>query len=177
MQDFPTKLSDSRLSRIRLLRDIFGLPIGYGDHTDSSLEVDPYVDFIALGLGVSCLEKHITLNRDSKKTDYQAALNPEQWKSYANNIRLAWSSLGDLSPLDLSSADIRYRQFQKKYAVLTHDVIEGSRINAQDIKLLRVSRSHGVSGLRFGNDKNYLARKSLLKGHIFRPDDIMPPSD
>jgi len=176
VQDFPTKLSDSRLSRIRLLRDIFGLPIGYGDHTDSTLEIAPYVDFIALGQGVSCLEKHITLDRDSKKTDYQAALNPEQWKSYANNIRLAWSSLSDLCPLDLSSADIRYRQFQKKYAVLTHDIVEGSPIGAHNIKLLRVSRSDGISGLSFENGKHYLAAKDLPSGHVLSREDIKPPS-
>ena len=176
VQDFPTKLSDSRLSRIRLLREIFGLPVGYGDHTDSSLEVAPYVDFLALSQGVCCLEKHITINRTLEKTDYQAALNPEQWQSYAMNIRLAWSSLSDLCPLDFSATDIRYRQFQKKYAVLISDVTEGSRIDSNDIKLLRVSRSDGISGLKFENENYYLAVRDLPKGHILKPEDIILPS-
>lgn len=177
VQDFPTNLSDSRLSRIRLLREIFGLPVGYGDHTDSSLEIAPYVDFLALGQGVSCLEKHITINRDLKKTDYQAALNAEQWKSYANDIRMAWSSLSDQCPLDISSTDIRYRQFQKKYAVLTHDIAVGSRIDSHNIKLLRVSRSDGISGLNFVNEKFYLSVKDLPKGHVLQLEDIKLPSD
>lgn len=177
VQDFPTDLSDSRLSRIRLLREIFDLPVGYGDHTDASLDIAPYADFLALSQGVCCLEKHITINRALKKTDYQAALNPEQWKSYAKNIRLAWSSLSDSCPLDLSSTDVRYREFQKKYAVLTRDISEGCRIDSSHIKLLRVSRSDGISGLKFENEKYYYAAKRLPAGHVLQLEDIISPSD
>lgn len=177
VQDFPTCLSDSRISRIRLLKDIFDLPVGYGDHTDSSLQIAPFADFLALGQGVSCLEKHITIDRDLKKTDYQAALNPDQWKFYASNIRAGWSSLSDTCPLDLSAADIRYRQFQKKYAVLRHDISKGSRIELSDVKLLRTSCSDGISGLQFAKDSHYLAVQDLPKGHVLTNHDISSASN
>ena len=157
------------------MREIFRLPVGYGDHTDSSLDIAQFSDLLALGQGVCCLEKHITLDRSLQKTDYQAALNPDQWRAYAINMRNAWSSLSDQCPLDLTPTDIKYRQFQKKYAVLTRDVENGSRIDIRDIKLLRTSVSDGISGLKFTNGKYYLAARSMSKGHILQPEDLIQP--
>ena len=131
--------------------------------------------FRPLALGcVCCLEKHITLDRSLQKTDYQAALNPDQWRAYANNMRNAWSSLSDQCPLDLTPTDIKYRQFQKKYAVLTRDVENGSRIDIHDIKLLRTSVSDGISGLKFTNGKYYLAARLCRRTYPSTWDLIQP---
>lgn len=172
IQDFPTQLEDSRLKRIEVLKKIFGLPVGYGDHTDSSLPLAPYVDYLALGLGVNCLEKHITIDRDLKKTDYQAALNPDQWKSYAENIHAAWSALRDHCPIDLTAADQRYRQFQKKYAVLKEGIKVGDSIGIEDVKLHRVEETGGMSGLEFEKGRRFIALRDLDGGHTLSRSDL-----
>jgi sialic acid synthase SpsE len=113
VQDFPTAVADARLMRLGLLRQTFGLPIGYGDHTSADLPIAGQIDLVALGLGVSVLEKHLTLDRSARLTDYQASLEPKEFGAYLARIRTAAAALKDRLPLALTPIDRRYRQFQK----------------------------------------------------------------
>lgn len=172
IQDFPTHLRDSRLQRIQLLKSLFDLPVGYGDHTDADLSIAPYVDFLALGLGVDCLEKHITIDRKEKKTDYQAALNPEQWKDYAENISSAWLALEDQLPIDLTEADLRYRKFQKKYAVMSKPVMAGEAFGIESVKFLRVEEGEGISAMAFQSGQSYRSGRDLREGDFVLKTDL-----
>lgn len=171
IQDFPTALGDSRLQRIRMLKNLFGLPVGYGDHTDAGLEIAPFADLLALGLGADCLEKHITMDRAEKKTDYQAALDPEGWARYAGHMRMAAEALVDRLPLDLTPTDRRYRQFQKKYAVLREARSAGDLIGLGDVRLLRVEESSGLSGLDFEQERRHRLLRDLPAGSLVRSTD------
>ena len=89
-------------------------PIGFADHTDGSNKLAKYIDLIAMGMGASVLEKHLTLDRQAKKTDYQASLDPVAWSEYAKTIRRAAPALSGDAPEILTMSDERYRKFQKK---------------------------------------------------------------
>jgi N,N'-diacetyllegionaminate synthase len=148
VQNFPTQISDLNIERVRLLKRLFQMPVGYHDHTDADLIFSKFVDLIAIGLGANVIEKHITLDRSIKGTDYQAALEPKEFTEFVQNINTAYIALGKLRPNILSESDIKYRVFQKKSIVLISDLKEGDVLSRNKVMFLR-NISNGVPPSEF----------------------------
>ena len=172
VQDFPTALSDARIDRIRLLRETFGLPVGYGDHTDATLPISRIIDLMAIGLGAQVLEKHITMDRSEGKPDHQAALHPDEWKLYAETVRTAASGLSTSAPVELTEADRRYRRFQKKFAVAARTISKGEAVNDDSVRFLRLEEDGEISAIDFAGMGKVIARRDLAPYEVIRNADL-----
>lgn len=172
VQDFPTAVSDARIDRIRLLRETFGLPVGFGDHTDATLPVSRVIDLMALGLGAQVLEKHITMNRREGKPDHQAALEPDEWKTYAEIVRTAATGLSASAPVELTAADRRYRRFQKKFAVASRAISEGEVVTTDAVHFLRLEEDGEISAIDFAGLGEVVANRSLAPYEMLRNADL-----
>ncbi|MEZ4701597.1 MAG: N-acetylneuraminate synthase family protein [Rhodothermales bacterium] len=145
MQNFPTSLADAQINRIALLRHAFGLPVGYQDHTDAELPISRTIDMLALGLGATHLEKHITLSRAEKGTDYQAALEPLEMVDYVRTMREAALAAGAYGLHALNESDHRYRVFQKKRIVAARAIPAGTLLTREHLAFLRQDADVGLS--------------------------------
>lgn len=125
VQNFPTQIEDLNISKVQLLKDIFEIPVGYHDHVDGEDEFGKIVDLIALGMGANVLEKHIALDRSKKGLDYQAALEPMEFKNYVDRLNIAWTAFGDKVPKAFTESDLKYRKFQKKSIIAAQDLKKG----------------------------------------------------
>lgn len=103
---YPTPLEGVNLRVMDTLKEAFKLPVGFCDHT---LGVLPPV--VAVARGAKVIEKHFTLDRSLKGTDYQVSLEPEELKEMVINIRLVEKVLGspDKEPLE-------YEEKTRKFA-------------------------------------------------------------
>ena len=137
VQNFPTAIENLNISRIKLLQNTFGLPVGYADHTDASSDFSKYVDLIAVGMDIALIEKHITLDRSEKGIDYQAALEPQEWIHFVERIRLAEQALGSKFIKTLSESDLKYRKFQKKSMVAAEDLKSGATLQKEHLLFIR----------------------------------------
>ncbi len=88
--DYPTQVEDVNLRAMVTLREAFKLPAGYSDHT---LGFEAAV--AAVTLGASCIEKHITLDRNMEGPDHKASMPPEEFRKYVMHIRNTECLLGD----------------------------------------------------------------------------------
>jgi N,N'-diacetyllegionaminate synthase len=140
VQNFPTALPDANLRHIQLLQRVFEMPIGYQDHTDAALEISKVMDLVALGMGVCMLEKHITLDRAEKGTDYQAALEPAEFKAWVATMRLAAQALGSAEIRPFNESDINYRKFQKKSIVAARALRQGETLTRDMVAFLRTGQ-------------------------------------
>lgn len=172
VQDFPTALGDARIDRIRLLRETFGLPVGYGDHTDATLPISRIIDLMALGIGAQVLEKHITMDRSEGKPDHQAALEPHEWKLYAEMVRTAATGLSASAPVELTAADRRYRRFQKKFAVAARAIKEGEAVTAGSVRFLRLEEDGEISAIDFAGLGKVVAKRELAPYEMIRNADL-----
>ena len=94
-QSEPTQIKDNNLNRIKTLKSRYPeLNIGFMDHSIGNNDNAFYLPLVALGLGVSCIEKHITLNKKMKGPDHFFAIEPSQFKKYVSNIHRAFLNLG-----------------------------------------------------------------------------------
>ena len=171
VQNFPTQIQDLNISRIALLKEQFGMPIGYHDHTDAELPFSKIVDLLAIGLGVCVIEKHITLDRFEKGIDHQAALEPIEFKEFVQNLRLAFVAMGQMEEIEFSESSLRYRKFQKKSVVAGVDIQLGQIITRSDVKFIR-NVEPGIAPSEFSLIEGKKANKVIKKFNNILPSDI-----
>ena len=87
---YPMKDSDANLNLITTLKNEFKCDVGYSGH-----EVGLAISYAAVCLGVSSLERHITLDRAMYGSDQSASLGPEGLRLLMNGIREIQSCYGD----------------------------------------------------------------------------------
>lgn len=88
--EYPTPMCDVNLRAMQTLRDAFGMPVGYSDHT-AGLEVP----IAAVALGATVIEKHFTLDRSLPGPDHRASLEPGELHSMVRAIRNIEAAMGD----------------------------------------------------------------------------------
>ncbi len=144
-QNFPTKLEDSKLYQIRQLKEAFGCAVGYADHVDAEdQEMAQLVPALAVAMGATLIEKHITDNRSRKGRDHYSALNPDEFKSFVRLMRSLPDIIGEENEWILSEAELKYRKFTKRQAVAARDIADGTKLDLKDIVFKR-SNEQGLS--------------------------------
>lgn len=138
-QNFPTRVEDVHLRYLATLRERFGLPVGYQDHTDAEHPAAYWLPATALGLGVMIQEKHITHDRSKKGADHQAALNPDEFARFVEMTRAVDRGLGIAESRPFSPEDLRYRVYSKKSIVAARPLAAGTTIQASDLMFLRAN--------------------------------------
>lgn len=144
----PTETADNNLARIATLRRRYPeIGIGFMDHSlGSSIEAF-YLPLIALGLGVSAIEKHITLDYSLQIEDYISALSVDRFGEFVKIIRAMEPALGH-ADLSLTSKEIEYKKRAGKVVVARRDLPAGVRIAEGDVVLKRVSVTPSESHYR-----------------------------
>lgn len=139
-QAYPTSVEDMNLRRIGTLRRMFGLPIGFDDHSDATSGLSSVIPVLAIGCGADAIEKHITHSRALKGNDFEAALEPDELVNFVRCVRQAARALGDGFLRPMSSDELRYRELVKKRAVAAVDLPAGKMLEERDIIFKRSSR-------------------------------------
>jgi N,N'-diacetyllegionaminate synthase len=138
-QDEPTALADNNLARIRSLSSMFPTrKVGFMDHSKGDSEDAFFLPCVALGMGVNCIEKHITLDYLLEIEDYVSALTPERFLKFSESMRNMEQAIGSNS-LELSEKEQAYRTRAGKIAIAARDIPAGTIIGLSDIAFKRFS--------------------------------------
>lgn len=87
---YPMDDEDANLLCINTLRDHYKCNVGYSGH-----EVGLAVSYAAVALGITSLERHITLDRAMYGSDQAASLEPAGLRSLVGAIRKIKKAMGD----------------------------------------------------------------------------------
>lgn len=87
---YPTIDEDANLNCIQTLKDRYQCDVGYSGH-----EVGQAVSYAAAALGISSLERHITLNRALYGSDQAASIEPALFIQLVGGIRKIEKAMGD----------------------------------------------------------------------------------
>lgn len=151
----PTATADNHLKRMITLQDRFPKAgIGFMDHSLGSSEEAFHLPLLALGLGATCIEKHITLDYSLEIEDYISALSIDRFGKFVKMIRNMEPALGK-SELVLTEKEIEYKKRAGKLVVAKTDMKKDDIISEADIEMKRVSTTP--------TDK-YFARPHLVIG-------------
>ncbi len=87
---YPMRDEDANLTLIKTLRERYSCNVGYSGH-----ETGLAISYAAAALGITSLERHITLNRASYGSDQAASIEPSGLKQLVGAVRKIESALGD----------------------------------------------------------------------------------
>jgi len=87
---YPMKDEDANLNMVKTLREKFNCDVGYSGH-----EVGLAVSYAAAALGISSLERHITLDRSMYGSDQSASVEPSGFKQLVGSVRKIELAMGD----------------------------------------------------------------------------------
>jgi N-acetylneuraminate synthase len=87
---YPMKDEDANLNMIKTLREKFNCNVGYSGH-----EVGLAVSYAAAALGISSLERHISLDRSMYGSDQSASVEPVGFKLLIGAVRKIELAMGD----------------------------------------------------------------------------------
>ena len=132
---YPALPSEMNLRTIPELMRRFGVPVGLSDHT-----MDIAVPVAAVALGACIIEKHFTLSRSLKGPDSAFSLEPAEFKSMVEAVRVAEKSLGEIH-FGLTDSERSSRVFRRSLFVV-QDVRRGELFSAENVRSIRPG--HGL---------------------------------
>ena len=146
-QNYPTAIAETNLRFLTCLKNTFGLPVGIADHVDANQDFAQIAPLLAIPLGISCIEKHITHDRAKKGEDFESALNGDELKLLVKRVRESEAALGKPFAEGLDASSARYRKNVRKRLVAARDIKAGSTLARDDIAAKRADEGDSPARL------------------------------
>lgn len=158
VSSYPARAEEMNLRTIPFMEKIFKCPIGFSDH---SLGSD--VSIVAVSIGARLIEKHFTLSRAVKSPDSFFSMEPDEFKSLVESIRIAEKALGKVN-FGLTDDEKRSHIFRRSIFAV-EDIGKGCEFTSTNIRIIRPAY-----GLKPKYIKSVLGRRA--KKHIARGTPI-----
>jgi pseudaminic acid synthase len=131
VSQYPAKYEDINLRCINTLRAAFDCIVGFSDHTTDFLSAT-----LAVALGASIIEKHITLNKNHKGPDHPFSLEPLELKQFVQAVRSAELTLGSSVKRVLKSEEENHR-IGRRSIVAGCDISKGEIFSGNKLVIKR----------------------------------------
>ena len=136
--NYPCAFCDVNLSVMQTLKQAFGLPVGYSDHT-----VGIEIPIAAAALGAEIIEKHFSLDKTMIGPDHAASIDPQELRSMVSSIRNVEIGLGCGRKVP-NSKEIEISKIVRKVIVAERNISNGQVITEKDINIKRAG-AMGIS--------------------------------
>jgi N-acetylneuraminate synthase len=152
--EYPAPLADVNLRAMDTLREAFGLPVGYSDHTPGMI-----VPIAAAARGAAVIEKHFTLNREFPGPDHKASLEPRELRAMVRAIRDVELTLGS-GEKKAAPSEEKNLVVARRSLMATRNIKKGEIWTTENLGCKRPG--NGVSPLRYWDmlgkkaDRDYL---------------------
>ena len=133
--EYPARPEEMNLRAIPELAHRFGLPVGLSDHT-----MGIAVPVAAVVLGACIVEKHLTLSRADGGPDGAFSLEPHEFKSMVDAVRVAEKALGQ-GQIGAAEGEGGSRAFRRSLFVV-EDMKRDEMFTSKNIRSIRPA--HGL---------------------------------
>jgi pseudaminic acid synthase len=133
--EYPSPAEEMNLRVIPQLARRFGIPVGFSDH---SMGIAAPVAAVALGACI--VEKHLTLARADGGPDGAFSLEPQEFKSMVDAVRMTQEALGEAT-IGPGAKEGGSRLFRRSLFVV-EDVKRGEEFTRQNVRSIRPA--HGL---------------------------------
>jgi N,N'-diacetyllegionaminate synthase len=140
--EYPTPMSDVNLYAMLAIQKMFGVKVGYSDHT-MGIEVPIAV----VALGGTMIEKHFTLDRSLPGPDQLASLEPSELRNMVQAIRNIESAIIGNGIKEPSESEIKNISIARKSIVAKTSILKGEKFTDYNITTKRPGA--GMSPMRW----------------------------
>jgi N-acetylneuraminate synthase len=160
---YPPLFDDIHLNNISMLRNTFGYPVGFSDHT-----IGYSIPLASVALGACIIEKHFTLDKNMPGWDHEISANPEEMRIICRESKNIVKSLGSFTRT-VSNAEQQKKIKFRRSAVVKTKLEAGHVLKSNDIDFKRPG-----SGIQ-PEQLEYLIDKKLK--HNIEQDQLLKWSD
>jgi N-acetylneuraminate synthase/N,N'-diacetyllegionaminate synthase len=149
---YPARLEEMNLRVIRTLRQAFGFPVGFSDHT-LGIVAPP----VAVACGACIIEKHLTLDRTMPGPDHRSSVEPGEFAEMVRTIRAVEQGLGN-GIRTLTAGEQEIRRVARRSVVAAEGIPAGSEITRG---MLTVKRPG--TGIPPGEMESLIGRRARIR--------------
>lgn len=166
-QSYPTDYRDINLSNIRKIQALFGLPVGYADHTGFDDPNNEIISAMAGMMGIPILEKHYTPDFGKERVDYHAAVGKDQMIRIRNLLNLALTVYGK-DDLRMTRAELEYGNQgpMKKAVVAKRKIARGEKLSLDNLWFKRTVEEGYIKQYQFPQLIGLEAKADIEKDEI-----------
>lgn len=130
--EYPTPSEDVNVSAIQDLKLNFPqYEVGFSDHS-----IGPTAAIMAVSYGISCIEKHFTLNKDFEGPDHKASATPEELRELVRQVRLAEVMIGNKKKI-VTVSEKKNKQIARKSVIAKTVIRKGEVFTVHNITCKR----------------------------------------
>lgn len=129
--DYPAPFSQLNLKAIATLQKTFQVPVGFSDHSAGILMAP-----VAVAMGATVIEKHLTLDRNMPGPDHRASVEPLGFKQMVENIRSVEQALGNGEKVP-APCEAGCRRVARKSLTAGRFIARGEKIMGRDLVIKR----------------------------------------
>lgn len=153
--EYPTPYADANLRAMLELKERFGCPVGYSDHTPGW-----EADVAAAALGACIIEKHFTLDKTLPGPDHKASLEPDELAAMIRAVRNTEAALGD-GHKHVTQSEAKNMPIARKSIVAKRDIAAGEIFTEENIITKRPG--DGVSPMRWHEVLGMRAKRAFAE--------------
>lgn len=127
ISSYPAALEDVNMNVMPTLKEKFGYPVGFSDHTIGTIS-----STVAVSMGASIIEKHVTIDRNMQGPDHQASSTIEEFSELVKSIRAVETIKGSFKK-HFSASELDVSKVARKSIVSKNLLNPGHVIKPEDI--------------------------------------------
>lgn len=156
--EYPAPYDEINLKVMETLKNEFGYPVGYSDHT-KGIEVP----VAAVAMGAEVIEKHFTLDKNMEGPDHKASLEPSELKAMIDSIRNIEKALGTAEKRP-SETEMKNRLVARKSIVALKNIKAGDIFTAENLTTKRPGS--GVSPMKWNEVIGQKAKRDFSEDEL-----------
>lgn len=162
--NYPSRYEDLNLNCIKSFIKKYKVPTGFSDHT-----ADLFIPSIAVALGATVIEKHLTYDKKASGPDHSSSLEPKEFREMVNLIRLTEKSLGN--GIRMPSEE------EKKNLIMRKSLVAAVNIKKGDVlkEYMLTAKRPGKGLFPTFTNINKIVGKKAVKDIL--PDDLISIKD
>lgn len=139
---YPTLPDDMNLRAVEDLRSISdNWSVGLSDHSEGIV-----ASLVSVGIGISFLEKHFTLDKNMPGPDHKASITPDELKLLCDNVRVAEKMLGS-NKKHVTQSEKSNKFIARKSIVAKNDIAKGEIFSTDNLTCKRPG--NGISPIKW----------------------------
>ena len=161
---YPTPYEHVQLGCINWLQELYGVPVGFSDHT-----LGGYMALAAVASGAALFEKHFTTSRSLPGPDQQGSMEPRELEDLVKGIRAIERARGSTKKIQPGEQDVRNMAHHSVVSI--RDIAAGATIAAGDVWAKRPGT--GIPARQLGEIVGRKAKRAIAKDRLISWDDLL----